>query len=126
MNWKLFALTPLTLVVGLSAAKAQPTSCDECFAVIQGDGELARFSGATSAVRTGEGRYRVQFEASIAECAYNATIAPAGAQAPPTGEITVHRLSSANDTAVVRTYDSGGAADDRPFHLTIECPQIMW
>ena len=85
------------------------------------DGALTRKNGATSAAKLGAGDYEVVFGASVASCAYNATLGTADTADPPAGEVGVaQRTGNANAVRVV-TRDSAGAAADRPFHLTVNC-----
>jgi hypothetical protein len=94
---------------------------DARFASVTGAGVLARGRNVTSAARTSEGRYQVIFNRDVRNCAFLATIADAGAAAPPQGEIAASALSSNVNGVAVRTENSNGAAADRPFHLIVPC-----
>jgi hypothetical protein len=91
------------------------------YAVVTSAGVLARGRGIASASRTSEGRYQVIFERDVRNCAFIATIADAGAAAPPQGEIAASALSSNVNGVAIRTENSNGAAADRPFHLIAPC-----
>lgn len=95
------------------------------WAVVAGDGTLARSRGAVAAARTAFGRYRVSFDRSVASCALSATIAVVAA--PDT--VLVDRVPTLGidpaDPAVVtvRIYQASnpGNSEDAPFHLTLIC-----
>jgi hypothetical protein len=82
---------------------------------------LTRKNGAASVTKLGAGDYEVVFGASVASCAYNATLGTADTADPPAGEVGVsQRAGNANAVRVV-TRESAGTAADRPFHLTVVC-----
>jgi hypothetical protein len=87
------------------------------FAAVAADGTLGGKRGATAAAdATGTGAYTVTFAADISACAIQATeqtITDAGAVAV--------ELGTDKKTVSVVTRDAGGAAADRPFHLTVSC-----
>lgn len=87
------------------------------FAAVAADGTLAGKRGATaSADATGTGAYTVTFANDISACAIQATeqtITDAGAAAV--------ELGADKKTVSVLTRDAGGAAADRPFHVTVSC-----
>ena len=80
-----------------------------------------RLIAATMRTRTATGRYQVIFDRDVRNCAYLATIADAGAAAPPQGEIAASALASNVNAVAVRTERSDGVAADRPFHLIVPC-----
>jgi hypothetical protein len=84
-------------------------------------GVLARGRSVVSAARTSEGRYQVIFDRDVRNCVFAATIADAGAAAPPQGEIGASALSSNVNGVAVRTENSAGNPADRPFHLIVPC-----
>jgi hypothetical protein len=90
-------------------------------AAVTGAGVLARGRAVTSAARTSEGRYQVIFDRDVRNCVYLATIADAGAAAPPQGEIAASALASNVNGVAIRTERSDGTAADRPFHLIVPC-----
>lgn len=123
--YSLGASALLALPISGGPAIAGAPDCDDCFAVVRADGSLARFERATGAERVSEGRYRVFFNGPVLECAYNATIGEPGTDSAPPGELTVRRLqpsTSGSNGIGVSTFNSAGKLRDRPFHLSIECP----
>jgi hypothetical protein len=94
---------------------------DSRFASVTAAGVLARGRSVTSAARTSEGRYQVIFNRDVRGCVFSATIADAGAAAPPQGEIGASALSSNVNGVAVRTENSAGNPADRPFHLIVPC-----
>ena len=92
------------------------------WAVVTGNGLLARGRGTSSVARTGVGRYQVIFDGDVRGCAYAATIGDASAAGPPQGsEITTSSLGSNVNAVSVRTEKSDGTRVDRPFHLILSC-----
>jgi hypothetical protein len=94
---------------------------DSRFAAVTSAGVLARGRNVTSVARTSEGRYQVILNRDVRNCAFAATIADAGAAAPPQGEIGASALSSNVNGVAVRTENSAGNPADRPFHLLVPC-----
>ena len=94
---------------------------DNRFASVTSAGVLARGRNVSSVARTSEGRYQVIFNRDVRNCGFLATIADAGAAAPPQGEIGASALSSNVNGVAVRTENSGGSPADRPFHLIVPC-----
>jgi hypothetical protein len=91
------------------------------FAVVGGNGVVARSRGVSSVARTSEGRYQVVLDRDVRNCAYFATIGDIGAAAPPQGEISTSAVASNVNAVAVRTEGSGGNPGDRPFHLIVPC-----
>jgi hypothetical protein len=91
------------------------------FVSVTAAGVLARGRSVVSAARTSDGRYQVIFDRDVRNCAYMATIADAGAAAPPQGEIGASALASNVNGVAVRTERSDGVAANRPFHLVVPC-----
>jgi hypothetical protein len=91
------------------------------YAAVTSAGLLARGRSVSSAARTSEGRYQVIFDRDVRNCAYLATIADAGAAAPPQGEIGASAVSTNVNGVAVRTENSAGNPADRPFHLIVPC-----
>jgi hypothetical protein len=90
------------------------------WAAVQPNGTLTRGANVVNTGRRAPGIYGVSFASNVAACTYQATIGLALPGNPPTGEVSVAPL--ANGTSVlVRTFDSGGAAMDLPFHLLVVC-----
>jgi hypothetical protein len=90
-------------------------------AVVTGAGVLARGRGVTSASRTGQGRYQVIFNRDVRGCAYVASIGDAGAAAPAAGLVETSQLASNVNGVSLRTQNSNGTPNDRPFHLIVSC-----
>lgn len=90
--------------------------------VVDSDGRLVRARSATSAGRLGTGVYVVEFNGhDVSKCSYQATIGAPGAVVPASGEIAVASVVTNPASVHVSTWDSGGSAADRPFHLTVHC-----
>jgi hypothetical protein len=91
------------------------------FAVVSNTGGLVRGRNASSASRTGEGRYQVIFDRDVRGCAYIATLGDGGSANPPSGQIGTSSLATNANGVVVRTTDFQGTDSDRPFHLVVSC-----
>ena len=115
-------------VANLNADRVDDLHADEIisrakdlWAVVGSDGSLTRKNGASSVTKLGTGDYEVVFGGNVTACAYNATLGTGDTSDPPAGEVGVsQRGGNANAVRVV-TRESGGAAADRPFHLTVNC-----
>jgi hypothetical protein len=90
-------------------------------AVVTSAGLLARGRGVSSATRTAEGRYQVIFDRDVRACAYMASIGDAGGAAPATGAVETSQLASNVNGVALRTQNSNGTPNDRPFHLIVSC-----
>lgn len=101
-----------------SSAFARPL-----FAVVNGDGSLARGAGVVSSTAFGgvPGTYQVNFNRTVSTCAYTATIGNAGAGNPSHGTIVTALRAGTTDAVFVETRDSAGALADRGFHLQVSC-----
>jgi hypothetical protein len=85
---------------------------------VRSDGTLARAAQeGTSASRTGEGNYVVDFGVAVSGCTYIASLG--GLEGEPSGEISTS-LSTTNAVAV-HTNNSNGASADRAFSLSVVC-----
>jgi hypothetical protein len=93
------------------------------YAVVNAGGQAVRARGATSAARTGDGRYQVIFDADVRSCAYFATIGDPSAAGPPqNSQISVSSLGSNVNGVSVRTENgTNGAELNRGFHLIVMC-----
>jgi hypothetical protein len=92
------------------------------FAVVNGGGQLARGRDISSVARTGDGRYQVIFNGDVRGCGYFATIGDPSAAGPPqNSQVSVSSLASNVNGVAVRTENSNGAEQDRPFHLIVMC-----
>ena len=96
------------------------------YAVVDYTANLVRSSPGASLTHLGVGRYDVTFSASVAACAYLATVGdPANALVfNPAG---VYTGSGATTNAVyIETKNTGGGlADGIPFHLAVVCPNAV-
>jgi hypothetical protein len=120
-----FTTTAKGVATGLNADQVDGKSADEIvsaaqagikFAIVSGaDGALsANNRGAKAAARSATGVYSVDFDADVSKCARTATIA-----GTDPGQVTTDLTDS--DTVAVRTFNGGGTAADRTFHLTVTC-----
>jgi hypothetical protein len=93
------------------------------YAVVNAGGQAVRSRGATSAARTGDGRYQVIFDGDVRNCAYFATIADPSAAGPPqNSQISVASLASNVNGVSIRTENgTNGAEANRGFHLIVMC-----
>lgn len=93
------------------------------WAVVESDGTLkwASSNDVTSQKVDTAGAYEVDFGASVAKCAYLATLGYGTDSAPPAGEIGASLRALNNDAVYVVTRDSGGTIVDRPFHVAVLC-----
>jgi len=96
------------------------------FAVVGGDGTLARSNSAAGPVSVAThtpatGLYEVDFSENVSACAFVATLGDTGTATPPLGMVGVS--SAANTSGVtIQTLDIAGTPTDEPFHLTVTCP----
>ncbi|MGY1695487.1 MULTISPECIES: hypothetical protein [unclassified Geodermatophilus] len=93
------------------------------YAVVNGDGTLARGSGVASATKLFDGQYEVIFRRDVARGAFLSTIGlSADSGASPPGEIIVNLRVGTTNGVFVMTFDSTGKAEDRSFHLAVVLP----
>ena len=94
-------------------------------AVVDGNGNLinAQSANATNVFRVAPGRYEVQFNRVITDCAYIGTLGLVGSSGvPPAGFIGVVGVAGAGtDRVFVATRDTAGANADLAFHLAVIC-----
>jgi len=87
------------------------------WAVVNADGSLARGSGVVTVTHAaGTGVYKVQFNGTIAQCAWLATIRTASF-----GFIETELASGTTTTVRVETRDTNASVADRAFHLAVVC-----
>jgi hypothetical protein len=117
-----FTTTAKGVATGLNADQVDGQSASEIVAAAQALNKFADVS-ATGTLNAGRGAkaasvaasvYSVDFDSDVSKCARTATITGTAA-----GEITTSLAD--NDTVTVRTFDSGGTAADRAFHLVVTC-----
>jgi hypothetical protein len=108
-------------VMEAGAADASDSSSGRTFfAVVNGDGTLARGGGAASATRLAPGNYQVLFRRDVNRGAFIATLGlSADAGASPPGEIIVNLRAGTTNGVFVETFNSTGAVEDRSFHLAV-------
>jgi hypothetical protein len=88
--------------------------------VVDVAGALSRNKGVASAQRLGLGDYLVTFNQDVTACSYQTSIGgPTTVNAP--GEISPAQRTGVAAAVEVKTYDSAGAAADRPFYLAVFC-----
>ncbi|MCX4473983.1 hypothetical protein OOK41_27375 [Micromonospora sp. NBC_01655] len=93
------------------------------FAVVSAAGALVRGRDSVSATRYGPGQYQVVFNHSLVRGGYVANIGDAAdCCIPPTGQVSVAPRLGTPNGVFVQTFDSTGAAADRPFHLSVFTP----
>jgi hypothetical protein len=117
-----FTTTAKGVATGLNADQVDGKSADEItaaalsrFATVTGaTGALGDQRGATASARSAAGIYSVDFNADVSKCARTATIT-----GTDPGQITTAATDA--DTVAVRTFDGGGVAADRSFHLVVTC-----
>jgi hypothetical protein len=106
-------------------ADAEATNSDcacTMFAVVNGDGTLARGFRAVSSEKIFTGSYEVKFNRDVSQCAYVATIGlSTSVLVEKPGEITVVAADGDPDTVFVKTSSSFGFEADRGFHLAVHC-----
>ncbi|MGY1640618.1 hypothetical protein ACI782_05720 [Geodermatophilus sp. SYSU D00703] len=99
---------------------AAPRRGRTLFAVVNGDGTLARGQGAASATKLETGAYQILFTRAVNGGAFIATIglsADSGEENP--GEIVVNLRAGTSNGVYVRTRNSSGSVEDRSFHLAV-------
>jgi hypothetical protein len=106
---------------GAQGAKGDPgAAATALWAVVDPAGVLVRNKVVSSASRTGAGTYIVTFGQDVTGCSYQATIGgPTTTNA--NGEISPAHRSGAASALDVTTYNSAGAATDKPFYLAVFC-----
>jgi hypothetical protein len=79
---------------------------------------VTRSRGVTGSSKEGTGVYNIEFKRDVTGCAVSATI-----DQSQVGFISgaVNTIASTEREALVSTYDSDGAAADRPFQVVVHC-----
>jgi hypothetical protein len=108
------------------AAAAPPDQ----WAVVDPVGLLVHGSAGATSVKLGPpGQYLVRFPASVAKCAYNATVGnpdtPGPYMQPAYAEVGKDPAGTRN-AVWVGTYDGNGVPLDQPFHLEVNCSGNLW
>jgi hypothetical protein len=87
------------------------------WAVVSSSGALVRGARATSASKLATGNYEVIFRRTVAQCAYQATVADSTLGA----EIGAEPRTGNAKGVFVTTWSSNGNPADKPFHLVVIC-----
>ena len=95
-------------------------SATALWAVVDGGGALSRNKGVASSSRSGTGTYIVTFNQDVTGCSYQATIG-GPTTTNNTGEVSPAQRSGVAAALDVITYNSAGAATDKPFYLAVFC-----
>ncbi len=94
------------------------------YAVLTDEGVVVRQSGGAVGLRLpagdGVGRYQIDFNLDITQCAYVATVGSV-ISGTVQGQAGVGLLVGTVDTVRVNTTDAGGAPSARSFHLAVVC-----
>ena len=96
------------------AAKRPPLKT--LWAVVEADGTLVRSKGVTDHSKIDTGRYEIDFNRDISNCAYTVTLWQ-GTFGPTT---TQEGFGGPRSTDVI-TGNSAGSANDEPFQLVVNC-----
>jgi len=97
---------------GPKGDKGDPGSAAKLWAVVQGDGDIARKSGVNAVSRTDVGVYDVTFSQSVANCAVLATTAD---------PFWTAGVSYTGDKAEVSILDLDQVEDDQDFTIAALC-----
>jgi hypothetical protein len=90
------------------------------WAVVSGNGTVARGSHVTSTTYVGGAYYEVSFDRDVSGCAFVAGRGGLDMETPQPGEVSASRSGNVNSVFVV-TYNSAGAQASGPFHLAVFC-----
>jgi hypothetical protein len=95
-------------------------SATALWAVVDSAGALARNKGVASAQKLGAADYLVTFNQDVSACSYQAAVGgPTTTNTP--GEASPAQRTGVAAAVEVKTYNSAGAASDRPFYLAVFC-----
>jgi len=113
-----------TLQGQVSSLQSAVTALHPNFAVVKGDGMLARGSkSVVSSQRLDTGLYSVIFNRDVTGCEINATLGAPDADGFTSGLIGVSSQNNNADGVLVFVVDpSGKSFVDGPFHLSASCP----
>lgn len=101
-----------------SSAFARPM-----YAVVSAAGSLVRGAATTGIVKQSTGTYRIEFNRSVATCAFTATLASTAGGFPPAGGfvgVAFSDTASPNDI-YVETRNTAAALADLPFQVHVTC-----
>jgi hypothetical protein len=106
----------------LAAARTMPPR-PTLWAVVRGDGSVARSSGLAGVLRLNQGAYEVRFTQDVRNCAYTATVGDPGLGLVFTpGLVFTAGGHISAEGVYVETKNLGGGLTDFPFHLKVSCP----
>jgi hypothetical protein len=93
------------------------------WAVVKGDGTLARGSGvvAVSKPESTEGQYEVVFNRNVTQCAYIATLGSPFEGPPHGGEASVASVAGNEDAVLVKTRNGKNEERNESFQLAVLC-----
>ena len=97
------------------------TPCDECWAVVNANGTVARGRGVAAASRIDVGTYDVRFANPVSRCSYVASIGHSSTAVSFPGFIVAQRRAGTSNGVYVETGDYQAVYADRSFHVQIEC-----
>ncbi|HXY73561.1 MAG TPA: hypothetical protein VEM41_13570 [Actinomycetota bacterium] len=98
------------------------TYCGKGFwAVVGGDGTLARGSKVASSAHLSTGNYEVIFTKKVKKCAFTASIGTTGIGSAAAAEITVAGRAGNQFGVFVHTMNAAGTPVDSAFHLAVTC-----
>ncbi len=96
------------------------------FAVVGYTANLVRSSPGATLTHLSTGRYDVNFTASVAGCAYLATVGdPGNALVYNPNGVYTGSASSADSVYIETKNPGGGLSDGIPFHLAVVCPSAV-
>lgn len=111
-------------VTGADVADGSLSNADVSvfYASVLDDGTVDRSSGGVTVVKAGAGTYRVDFNRSVRDCAFTATVGNQWDAAHYEGEADVSSLIFVPDSIVVYTRTAGTATEaDLPFMVNAVC-----
>jgi hypothetical protein len=114
------AASAIRAVGGGGTVTCQSVGTTVLWAVVTANGTIARSSGPVTVTHS-TGTYVLVFNRSVTNCAYSATVGPAGTGIVK-GDANVASLSGGADGVLVETFAPGGTTSaNLPFHLIVAC-----
>lgn len=90
-------------------------------AVVNSDATIARGAGTTGSIHLGTGLYEVDFNRDVSACMYDVTVGTTS-DGSTTGVATDATRAGNVSGVFVETFDAtGGATNDKSFHLVVFC-----
>ena len=90
-------------------------------AVVGQLGALILGPAGSSSLSLGVGTYQVTFPSDISKCVYTATAGTSPAAFPSPAIVVVTPRSGNANAIFVRTFGPGGAVQNNPFHIQVQC-----